>query len=88
MEKKVHWARRLIGMPTKVWIKFQTTSCQLTLRKTIPNKTRKAGDIVTAAAPLAERMRPPGLNALQLRTDREICDRTWMKQTTMHLIVL
>ena len=58
------------------------------LRKTSPNKTRKAGDNATTAAPLAERTRLLGLNALQLRTDHETYDRTWMKQTTMHSIVL
>ena len=46
------------------------------LRKTSPNKTRKAGDNATAAAPLAERTRLLGLNALQLRMDNETCDRT------------
>ena len=53
-----------------------------------PNKTRKAGDDVTAAAPLAERMQSLKLSALQLRTDRETCSKTWMKQPTMLSTVL
>ena len=66
----------LINKPTRVWTKFQTMSYQSTLRKMSPNKTRKAGDNATAATPLAEKTPPLGLNALQLRTDRETCDRT------------
>ena len=46
------------------------------LHKTSPNKTRKASDNATAAAPLAERTRLLELNALQLRTDHETCDET------------
>ena len=51
-------------------------SGQSTLRKMSPNKARKAGDDATAAAPLAERTRLLGLNALQLLMDNETCDRT------------
>ena len=75
-EKKVHLALRLINTPTRVWTKFQTMSCQSTLRKTSPNKIGKEGDNATAAAPLAERTRLLRLNALQLRMDNETCDRT------------
>ena len=46
------------------------------LRKTSPNKTRKAGDNATAAVPLAERTRQLELNALQLHTDRETSEET------------
>ena len=76
MEKKAHLAPRLIDTPTKVWTKFQTMSCQSTLRKMSPNKTRKAGNSATAAAPLAERTRPLEPSALQLRTDRKTCIKT------------
>ena len=58
------------------------------LRKTSPNKTRKAGDNATAAVPLVERMQLLELSALRLRTDRETCSKTWMKQPTMLSIVL
>ena len=54
-------------------------SYQSTPRKMNPSKTEKAGDNATAAAPLAKKMRLLELNALQLRTDRKTCDRTWMK---------
>ena len=58
------------------------------LRKTSPNKTRKAGDNATAAVPLAEKMRLLELSVLQLPTDRETCSKTWTKQPTMFLTVL
>ena len=58
MEKRVHLALRPTDTPTSVWTKFQTTSCQSTLRKTNPNKTRKAGDVATAAVPLAKGTQP------------------------------
>ena len=88
MEMKVHLALRLIGTPTSVWIKFQTTSCQSTLRKTSPNKTRKAGDNATAAAPFAEGTKLLELSALRLHMDRETCSKTWTKQPTIFLTVL
>ena len=87
MEMKVHLALRLIGTPTRVQIKFQTTSYQSTLRKMSPNKTRKAGNNATAAAPLAERTQLLELSVLQLCTDRETCSKTWTKQPTMFLTV-
>ena len=50
------------------------TSYRSTLRRMNPNKTRKVGDDVTAAVPLAERMRLLELNALWLHMDHEICE--------------
>ena len=75
MEMKVRSVLRLINMPMKTLTKYRMMSYQSTLRKMNPNKTEKAGDNATTAAPLAERTRPLGLNALQPRTDRETCDR-------------
>ena len=84
---KVHLALRLIGTPTSVWIKFQTTSCQSTLRRTSPNKTKKIGDDATVAAvPLAEGTQLLELSALH--TDRETGSKTWTKQPIMLLTVL
>ena len=59
-----------------------------TLRKTSPNKTRKASDNAIAVVPLAERTRLLELSALRLHTDRETCSKTWTKQPTMLSIVL
>ena len=50
---------------------YQSTLCKMN-----PNKTKKAGDNATAAAPLAERTRLLELNALQLHTDHKTCDET------------
>ena len=58
------------------------------LRKTSPNKTRKAGDNATATVPLAEKTRLLELSALRLCTDHETCSKTWTKQPTMFLTVL
>ena len=58
------------------------------LRKMGPNKTRKTGDDATVVVPLAEGMQLLELSALQLCMDRETCDMTWMKQTTMHSTIL
>ena len=58
------------------------------LRKTSPNKTRKASDNATAAVPLAEKTRLLKLSELWLRTDSETYSKTWMKQPTMFLTVL
>ena len=49
---------------------------QSTLRKMNPNKTRKASDNATAAAPLAERTRLLELSVLQLHMERETCSKT------------
>ena len=87
-EKKAHSALRLIGTSTRLWTKFQTTSCQTTLLKMNPNKIKKAGDNATAAASFAERTQLLELSALQLHTDREICNKTWTKQPTMLSTVL
>ena len=76
MEKRVHLAPRQIGTPMRVSTKFQTTSYQSTLRKTSPNKTRKAGDNATTATPLTERTQLLELSALQLRMDRKTCGVT------------
>ena len=84
----MHLALGLINTPTRVWTKFQTMSCQSTLRKTSPNEIGKAGDNATAAAPLAERTQLLELSALQLHTDRETFSKTWTKQPTMLLTVL
>jgi len=84
----VHLAPRQIGTPMRVSTKFQTTSCQSTLRRTSPNKTRKTGDNATVTVPLAEGTQLLELSAFQFSTDRETCDKTWMKQTTMHSTVL
>ena len=56
------------------------------LRKTSPNKIKKAGDNATAAAPFAERTQLLELSALHM--DREIGSKTWTKQPTMLLTVL
>ena len=76
MEKKVHSVLGLINMPMKTWIKYQTMSYQSTLRKMNPNKTEKAVDNATTAAPPAERTRLLELNTFQLHADRETCDQT------------
>ena len=88
MEKRVHLAPRQIGTPMIVSTKFQMTSCQSMLRRTSPNKTKKTGDDATVAMLLAEGTQLLELSALQFSTDRETCDRTWMKHTTMHSTVL
>ena len=88
MEKRVHLAPRQIGTPMRVSTKFQTTSCQSTLLKTNPNKIKKVGDNATTTAPFAERTQLLELSALQLHTDREICNKTWTKQPTMLSTVL
>ena len=64
MEKRVHLAPRQTGMPTRGSTKFQTTSCQSTLRRTSPNKTKKTGDDTIIAVPLAEGTQLPELSAL------------------------
>jgi hypothetical protein len=87
-EKKAHSALRLIGTSTRLWTKFQTTSCQTTLLKMNPNKIKKAGDNATAAASFAKRTQLLELNALQLHTDRETCSKAWTKRPTMLSIVL
>ena len=51
-------------------------SYQSTLRKMNPNKTEKAVDNATTAAPPAERTRLLELNTFQLHADRETCDQT------------
>jgi len=63
-------------MPTKTWTKYQTMSYQSTRHKMNPNKIEKADDNATAAALLAEKTRLLELSALQLQTDREICNKT------------
>ena len=86
--KKEHLALGLTNTPTRVWTKYQTMSCQSTLRNTSPNKTGKTGDNATTAAPLVERTRLLGLNALHLCADHGTCDRTWTKQPTKLSTVL
>jgi len=49
---------------------------QSTLRKTNPNKTKKADDNATAAAPLAETKRMLELSTLQLHMVRETYSKT------------
>ena len=73
---KVRLALGLTNTPTRVWTKYQTMSCQSTLRKTSPNKTGKTSDNATAAAPLAERTRLLELSTLQLLMERETCSKT------------
>ena len=63
-------------------------SYQSTHRKMNPNKIEKAGDDATAAELLAEKMRLLELSALLLHMNHEICNKTWMKQPTMHSTVL
>ena len=75
-EKKVHSALGLINTPMRIWTKYQTMSYKSTLRKMNPNKTKKAGDNATAAAPLAERTRLLELSVLQLHRDCETCSKT------------
>ena len=50
---------------------YQSTLCKMN-----PNKTKKAGDNATAAAPLAERTRLLELSTLQLLMERETCSKT------------
>ena len=64
------------------------TSCQSTLRKTSPNKTRKTGDDATVATPFAEGMRLLELSAPQFSMDREIYGKTWTKQPATFSTVL
>jgi len=50
---------------------YQSTLCKMN-----PNKTKKAGDNATAAAPLAETKRMLELSTLQLHMVRETCSKT------------
>ena len=84
----MHLSLRQISMPMRVWIKFKTMSCQSTLRKTSPNKTRKTDDDATAATLLVGKTRLLGLNMLLPRVAHETCSKTWMKLPTMHSTVL